>query len=146
MNSWTSILQLGLRCLRLNAQHGVRACSNIQQMRSVSTVPIKNTFENLHESDFKLVSEVTDIKINDVYGGRGVDGGSLFMYECVPQIKYHNPSVNVVCTKNVDEPFSMSVTTTNEETNGDKETVSIQMENRTYGDIKREFRKLFQAS
>jgi len=64
---------------------------------------------------------------------------SLFLYEKVPILKYHNPDVPIICTRDKHLPWEINVN------NGDGNWISIPIDGRSYEGIFADVSRLIDA-
>lgn len=73
------------------------------------TVHIQKSLENLQFQKIKINKAGVQIRINDKYQSKGTDGASIFLYEKIPVLKYHNPTIPIECTRDASQPWDLSV-------------------------------------
>ena len=114
----------------------IEHCSKMLEKPSFITehraLIIQKSLQNLKNGQIKLKSNIRSIFINDPMRGKGKNGASLFLYEIIPLVKYHNPNVNVVCTKDETLPWNLEI-------GFEKDTITIPVETSSYKSILEEF-------
>jgi len=111
----------------------INHCSGLPPQNSYvtesRTLLIQKSLENLKSQKIKINNPGVKIKINDRFQCKGTDGASLFLYEKVPVLKYHNPDVSINCTRDATLPWDVSVSV------DDGDWVSVQVDGRTSDEI-----------
>ena len=72
-------------------------------------IPFQKSLDILKRDEMIIENTSARIQINDTSMGESYSHFSLFLYERVPAMKYHNPDIPINCTRDPGAPTSLRV-------------------------------------
>ncbi|XP_066921791.1 uncharacterized protein [Clytia hemisphaerica] len=92
----------------------VTHCSNLRENTQYNSeirgVWIQHGVEHLKSlENIRIKNVVKQISINDQLNSKGMDEKSLFLYDKIPPLKFSNPDVSIVCTRDETKPWDIAI-------------------------------------
>ena len=86
---------------------------------------MQRSLDMLKNDKLIIENNSAKIRINDKSIGKSLDYFSIFLYERVPAMKYHNPDLSIECTRYSQEASSIAVDS------GDGQWKDVSLEGKT---------------